>query len=211
MKKSMKLAVAALVALALVGLSSTAGAQYEGESRAEASVTGGVHILNENDTALPDQVVNVPLVATVGYRLTPMFTAEGEFTWIIPVTQTLDLGQGASAERKSPDILAYQANLRADLPVWSSGAPYVAAGLGALTVLSNTDEDRFPQLEESETMFALNFGAGLNWDLGSRWALRGDFRELVAFPSDNANGLSDASGADPIWMERVTAGLAYRF
>ena len=85
------------------------------------------------------------------------------------------------------------------------------AGAGAVTILSNTDSDRVPQLDKSETMFALNFGAGLSYGIASRWALRGDFRELAAFPSDHANGLSDTSGADTIWMERGTVGLEYRF
>lgn len=205
------IAVAALVALSLTAASSSVLAQEERESRAELSLAGGLHVLNENDTALPDQFINVPLVGTLGYRLTPMFAIEGEFTWLIPVKQDVDLGPGTSQERKTPDILAYQANVRADLPFATSWSPYLAAGAGALTVLSNTDADRVPQLDKSETMFALNFGAGASYDLNSRWALRGDFRELVAFPSDEATGLSDANGADPIWMERVTVGVAYRF
>ncbi len=36
-------------------------------------------------------------------------------------------------------------------------------------------------------------------------------REFVAFPSDNAAGLSRNGTADEIWMERGTIGLAYRF
>jgi hypothetical protein len=60
-------------------------------------------------------------------------------------------------------------------------------------------------------MFALNFGAGVNYGLGPQWSVRADFREFVAFPADDASGLSDADGADEIWMERGTLGLAYRF
>ena len=114
-------------------------------------------------------------------------------------------------QRETPDILAYQANVRANLPVATAWSPYLAAGAGAVTVLSNTDADRVPRLDTSQTMFALNFGTGANYSLNSRWGLRGDFRELVAFPSDKATGLSNASGADPIWMERVTVGASYAF
>ena len=41
--------------------------------------------------------------------------------------------------------------------------------------------------------------------------MRADYREFAAFPSKDAEGLSDGSTADPIWMERGTLGLAYRF
>jgi hypothetical protein len=54
-------------------------------------------------------------------------------------------------------------------------------------------------------------GAGATYGLGARWALRGDFRSLAAFPSGDAPGLSSSGNADAIWMERVTVGLAYHF
>ena len=66
-------------------------------------------------------------------------------------------------------------------------------------------------LKDSQTAFAVNFGAGTNYGLGSHWALRADYRELAAFPSKTEAGLSTGSKADAIWMERGTLGLAYRF
>ena len=111
---------------------------------------------------------------------------------------------------KAQDILAYQAGVRAGLPL-ASWTPYLAAGAGAVTFLSNTDADRLPQLDKSQTMFALNFGGGAQVGLNSRWGLRADFRELVAFPSKDAAGFSSNGKADPIWMERGTAGIAYHF
>ena len=80
-----------------------------------------------------------------------------------------------------------------------------------MTFLSNTDSDRLPALDKSETMFALNFGAGAQLGLSSNWGVRADFREFVAFPSKDAEGFSENGNADPIWMERGTVGLAYRF
>src|SRR5262245_20648502 len=207
MKKMVTITVAALLSLSMV--SGIASAQ--GQAQTEVSLMGGFQVLNENDTALPDNFVNIPAVATVSYGLSPLLALEGEFTWMIPVKQDVNVEPGPSQKLKSPDILAYQANLRANwtvTPVWS---PYLAGGLGAMTVLSNTDADRFPQVSESETMFAINFGGGMSYALSPSWALRGDFREFVGFPSDNATGLSDATGADPIWMERGAVGIAYRF
>jgi len=178
--------------------------------RGEISLMGGAQALNKNDTAFPDHFVDIPAVGTLTYHLSSRLAAEGEFTWMIPVKQSVDVGSGVSQDRKTPDVLAYQANLRADFPV-SSVRPYLAAGAGAITFLSNTDADRLPQLQKSETAFAVNFGGGVTYPLTERWALRGDVREFVAFPSHDAAGLSNSTGADQIWMERGAVGLSYRF
>jgi len=198
---------AILIALAGAG---TAGAQESAESRLSLSLLGGIHAFNKNDTALPDRLLSVPAVANFGYQLTPNLATEAEFSWLIPVQTSVDVGSGAKQDRKTPDILAYQAGLRAGLPQ-SNWTPYVAAGVGAMTFLSNTDADRLPQLDKSQTMFALNFGGGAQVGLNSHWGLRADFREFAAFPSKDTAGLSSNGTADPIWMERGAVGLDYRF
>ena len=203
--KSMRIQ-AVLAAFALLSLAGVARA-----SGTEVAVLGGFQVLNKNDTALPDRIVNVPAVASVSYHVTPIVAVEGELTWLIPVQQSVELGSGQSQDRKTPHALAYQANLRANWPVSPAWSPYVTGGAGALTLLSQNDPNRLPQIDESQTMFAVNFGAGVNYDLDGRWGVRADFREFVAFPADDAPGLSDPSGADPIWMERGTVGLTYRF
>lgn len=187
----------------------SASAQESLASRTELSLMGGIQTLNQNDTGLPDNIVNVPAVGTLGYRLSRNWAIEGEFSWLIPVQQQVE-GAASTQDMKTPDILAYQANLRADLPQ-ASWSPYLAAGLGAVTFLSNTNADVVPQLAESQTAFAINFGGGVAYPLSGRWGLRADFRELVAFPASDAVGLSSGGNADPIWMERGTLGLAYRF
>ena len=183
--------------------------EYGFGPRTEVSLLGGIQALNKNDTAIPDHFVNVPVVANVSYQFAPRLAAEGDFSWLLPVKQSVDVA-GVKQDRKTPDILSYQAGLRASFPV-SSWTPYLAAGAGAVTFLSNTDADRVPQMSKSETAFAINFGAGLTYPLSERVGLRADLRELVAFPSNNAAGLSNASGADQIWMERGAVGLSYRF
>ncbi len=202
---------AAIVSLFFAVAASSAAAEEESfGSRAEVSLMGGAQALNKNDTALPDHFINIPAVATATYRLTSRLAAEGEFTWLIPVKQSVNAGSGASQDMKTPDILAYQANLRADFPV-SNWTPYLAAGAGAVTFLSNTDANRAPRLAKSETAFAINFGGGVAYGLTSRWGVRADVREFVAFPSNSAAGLSNSTGADQIWMERGTVGLSYKF
>jgi opacity protein-like surface antigen len=203
-------AVAVVAALFTTGAALAADSGDSGFGpRTQVSLLGGIQALNKNDTAIPDHFVNVPIVANVSYEFAPNLAAEGDFTWLLPVKQSVDVA-GVKEDRKTPDILSYQAGLRYSFPV-RSVSPYVAAGAGAVTFLSNTDADRVPQLSKSETSFAINFGAGLNYPLSERVGLRADLRELVAFPSNSANGLSNASGADQIWMERGALGLSYRF
>ena len=195
--------------LLFAGVASAAGEGSGYGPRTQISLLGGVQALNKNDTSIPDHFINVPAVASLTYELTPRFAAEGEFTYMIPVKQSVDIA-GVSQDRKTPDILAYQAGLRASFPA-RSWTPYLAAGAGAVTFLSNTDPDRVPQLAKSETAFAVNFGGGATYHLNERWGLRADLRELVAFPQNGAARLSNASGADQIWMERGAVGLSYRF
>lgn len=178
----------------------------------EASLLGGVQGLMENDTALPDNFVNIPLAASIGWHATSIFALEGEFAWLIPVENSVDLGEGGTQDLKNPDVLTYQANLRANVPVGTGAlSPYVTAGLGGMTFLSATDADNYPQTEDAETMFAVNFGLGTTIPLTQSLSLRADFREFVAFPGDDAAGLSDGTDADPIWMPRGTFGASLRF
>jgi len=210
MLKSTRFGLAvALVALILA--SGVAAAQSAGPvSPFEVSVLGGLQVLNQNDTAVPDHFVNVPLVGSVLYRISPTWAAEGEFTWMIPVQQKVSVGSGPDQDMKSPDVLAYQAGVRASLPL-AGWTPYLAGGAGAVTFLSNTDANRAPALKESQTAFAINFGGGATVPLAGPLGLRGDLRALVAFPASDTPGLSTGGSADPIWMERVTVGLDYRF
>jgi opacity protein-like surface antigen len=180
-------------------------------TRWEASLMGGVQGLIENDTALPDNFVNIPVAASVAYRASALFAIEGELAWLIPVENSVDVG-AVSQDLKNPDVLTYQANLRAHIPLGSTAwSPYLTAGLGALTFLSATDADNYPQLASSETSFAINFGLGASIPLTESLAVRADFREFVAFPQDDTVGLSDGTEADPIWMPRGVFGLTYRF
>lgn len=183
-----------------------------GATAVDVSASGGVIVLNENDTALPDNFVNVPITVAGTYHLSRICAVEGEFAWLLAVQREIDLDATHSADRRMPHVLTYQANVIAKLPLKNSPwSPYATAGCGALTFLSNTDADRLPRLVDSETMFAMNFGAGVTYHLAGNWLVRADFREFAAFPSDDAEGLSVDGSADPIWMERITAGVGFRF
>lgn len=181
------------------------------QERPTVWLSGGVQALNSNDTAFPDDFLNVPVVGGVSYPLTSVLSVEGEFTWMIPIEQEVDIAASETQKLKTPDALFYQGNLKATLPTAGSWSPYVVAGAGGATFLSNTDPNRVPALDESQTAFAINFGTGVSYRLAPSWSLRGDFREFVAFPKSDAAGLSDGSDADEVWMERGTLGLGYHF
>jgi opacity protein-like surface antigen len=200
----------AVAALSTLFAAASANASEPPGKHVEVSVLGGVHNYSKNDTALPDNLTGVPVVGSVSYRLTQNFAAEGEFTWFVPVKQTVDMGGGVKQDRTAQNSIAYQAGLRASLPL-SRWTPYLAAGVGGLTILSDTSPDRLPQLEESQTVFALSFGAGAQYPVSSRWGLRADFREFVGFPGESTAGLSSNGSADAIWLARGTVGVDYRF
>ena len=203
---------AAAAAMIILGAGSAALAQGNSANGFEVSLLSGVQALNKNDTSLVDHLVNIPVSATVAYHFTPVLAAEGDFTYIIPVKQKVDVGTGTKVDAKSPDLLAYQANLRATLPLQNaSWQPYATAGAGAITFLSNDSADRMPRLAKAETAFAINFGLGTTYQVNGPWGLRADFRGFVAFPSNSTAGLSVNGLADNIWMERGTLGVTYRF
>ena len=199
--------VAAAAALSFTALGATP-AHADG-SPWEVSFLGGVNAFSQNDTAIPDNLWGIPLVAGAAYHFTPNFAAEGEVTWFIPVEQDVDMGS-VTQQSKAQNSLAYQVGIRGTLPL-TSWSPYAAAGLGAMTLLSDTGSDRVPPLAESQTVFALNFGAGAGVPLNARWGLRVEFREFVGFPGSDTSGLSTNGNADPIWLSRGTVGLNYRF
>ena len=210
MRNLIRVSVIAAAALAVLTGAAVATAQDRPDSKVEVSLLGGVHALNKNNTSVPDNLLSVPAVASVAYRITPALAAEGEFTWLIPVQQRVDIGSGAKQDRKLPNTLAYQVGIRGNLQL-SNWSPYLAAGAGAMTFLSNSDFDRLPHLDKSQTMFALSFGGGGQFGVNPHWGVRADFREFAAFPGKDAAGFSNNGTSDAIWMERGTVGLDYRF
>lgn len=201
--------------LALLAFDTTLSRAAEGVPLAiplEVSLSGGASVLNENDTAFPESFVGIPIVGAVAYRFTDIWAAEAEFSYVVPIEKDVDVSPGVTVKRRSPDFMTYMANARATWPLADQPwMPYVSAGVGGITFLSDEDEKRLPALAESQTAFAVDFGVGTGYRLTPNWVVRADIVGLVAFPSDDAEGLSSDGSADPIWMERGTVGVTYRF
>lgn len=184
----------------------------QGSSPIEVTLSGGVQGILDNETALQDNFVNIPVTAGITYHVNSIFAVEGEFGWLIPIENSVNIGSGQEQDLKNPDILSYQANIRATLPLnLTNISTYATAGLGGVTFLSTDESNQYPQLDESETMFAINFGVGSSFSLTGPWLVRADFREFVAFPQNDAVAFSNGGEADPIWMPRGTLGVSYQF
>ena len=97
-------------------LALVATASHAQQSPLEVSVLGGVHVINKNDTAVPNYMASIPAAAALTYHFNRNFAAEGEFTGTLALNRNVSLQPGGSAARKAPNMLAYQANLRASLP-----------------------------------------------------------------------------------------------
>ena len=110
--------VAGLLALLAADTTLTATARAEGGTpQAEVSVLGGIQALNKNDTALPDQFINVPATAALTYHLNQIWAVEGEFTWMIPVKTSVDLGGSLGmAVLGSVGVAIYRAGMANAVP-----------------------------------------------------------------------------------------------
>jgi hypothetical protein len=216
--KTLKTAAIAAVA-ALMVLPTISLAQYGNEGNRAGSgvfsILGGVQGLNKNRTTWGNNpFVDIPVVADLGYNFAPSWAAVGEFSWLIPVRRSVTENGVAVGNRRTPDILTYQANLLYHVPFANSTlAPYVTGGVGAMSFLKNADADQQPQLLKTYTPFALNFGVGAMIGLSSTqtWALQADLREFAAFPTKSMAGLANGSSGNTLWMERATLGVAYHF
>jgi opacity protein-like surface antigen len=178
----------------------------------EFYVTSGVTGFNGNDTALNETMVNIPVVVGVSVGLSRLWAIEGDVSYFIPMKQEVELDGGGTGDRKMPGVWSYMGNVAARMYYEDSAwAPYLTAGLGGMTFMEDLAADVQPKLVDSQTVFGMNFGLGTGYRMNESWSLRLDFREFIAFPGDDTQGLSTAGQADPIWIERGTVGLSRRF
>ena len=60
------------------------------QSGTQIWLLGGVQNLNQNDTAFPDDFLNVPAVLAITYPVSSVLALEADATWVIPVEQSVD-------------------------------------------------------------------------------------------------------------------------
>lgn len=205
-------ALAAALAFSACATLAWAGPSGGRATQTELSLALGCQVFNEASPAIPEAMIDAPVTIALTYRLTRIWGIEGEFTWIQPIEQTIEIAGSGEVDKKTPNIMSYQVSVLAMLPLADSAwSPFLVAGAGAITFLSNDNADRQPQLVDSQTMPAINLGIGTTYQISPHWAIRADVREYAAFPADDAEGFSAGSESDPIWMERGSIGAVYRF
>jgi Outer membrane protein beta-barrel domain len=117
------------------------------------------------------------------YNVSRIVGIEGEVGGTLGIAQDVRFGGITSTGTRTPDQLNYSANLVVSAPTHRSVSPYVAGGIGGLTMF-----ERPALLVNGTTTFLTgNVGGGLKWYAPSgRWGLRGDYRFMSVRANDNA-------------------------
>ncbi len=105
---------------------------------------------------------------------------EGEFGGSLPITQDLNLSSGI-VNRKSPKSLNYSGNVMLYAPNRSAIVPYVAGGVGGLSLL----KEETLGINQVESFLTGNVGGGVKWYRG-HWGARADYRFTVLRSRDDA-------------------------
>ena len=165
-----------------------------GAGRAEITfIPGGAVLFTESKDASAPSFGNYQLGGSVTYNVNRFVGVEGEVSSSIGISQTLDFGYPSTV--RTPDVLSYTGNVVLSVPSGKSVVPYVTGGVGGLSLFSR---EAFG-INQTETLFATNVGAGLKWYAG-RWGLRGDYR-FIAVPSRDET--SPFFGTEPRYGHRV--------
>jgi hypothetical protein len=178
------------LAVALAACAAAPAWAQEGRVGAErfeiTAIPGGGMFFTEGKDNSEADFSNYALGASVAYNFNRWVAVEGEIGSGIGVKQDLSFNGTTFGDRKSPNTLAYNANLLV-APGGSdrSIVPYLAGGLGGLTLFER-DELGPLGLTSNETFFSGNLGAGMKWYSGRHWGLRGDYRFFWINGKDDA-------------------------
>ena len=163
-----------VVAAAVLGLGSAqafAQETHSGPGRMEVTIApgGGTYFMEGKNTK-ETSFGNYGLGAGFTVNVNRYVGLEGEFGGSLPITQDLNLA-GAIVNRKSPKSLNYSGNVVLSAPGRSAIVPYVAAGVGGLSLL----KEESLGINQLESFLTGNVGGGVKWYRG-RWGMRGDYR-----------------------------------
>jgi len=179
----MKQLIAVLVAVVGVAGAGQAFAQERSHGPGSVVVTfipaGGTFFTQGKDTKEPS-FGNYGLGGAAEVRINRYVGIEGEVIGSLGVTQNLDFTSGTS-NLKTPNLLDYSGNVVVSVPTGHSIEPYVAGGVGGLTLFDKASLD----IADTETFFTGNVGGGVKWFNG-RWGLRADYRFQAVKSKDDA-------------------------
>jgi len=193
------------VMFALVSLAGTSRAYAQDAVPGPGAVVvtiipGGATFFTEGSGTTGPSFSNYGLGGAVEVHLNRYVGVEGEVTGALGVTQDLQFG-GATANRKTPNLLNYTGNLVVSAPTRSSIVPYVTGGIGGMTLF---DESTLG-ISDKTTFLTGNVGGGVKWfNHTARWGVRGDYRFNIVRSNDEAPAFF---GQETRYGHRVYGGL----
>jgi outer membrane protein with beta-barrel domain len=189
------------IAMSLVGAAARAQETgLVGAGKVELAVIpiGGVVFMEPGSATTPSAGttpvagVNMPkfnnyvIGATATANVNPWVGIEGDVNFAVGRRQDLTFSNLTLTNQKTPNLWNYNASAivnvtRSDRRL----VPYVAGGVGAITMLNTTDAAALG-VSANQTYFTENVGAGLRWFPIEHWGIRGDYRHF--FINSNSNG-----------------------
>ena len=172
----------------LLTIASLAGARQAyaqetagGPAKVEVSIIpGGFYFFTKDTGAGQPSFGNYGLGGALGANFNRYVGIEAELAGALGVSQNLQFG-GTSIDRRTPHMLSYGANLVVSAANRSSVVPYVAGGIGGLSLFETADLG----INKTDTFLTGNVGGGVKWSAG-RWGLRADYRFVGVKSKDDA-------------------------
>jgi hypothetical protein len=197
MKRSFALVVATVAILWTHPASAQETAPGPGTLEVTVIPGGGTFFTSKNSAPT---FGNYTYGGTVTYNVNNVVGIEGEVGSSVGITQDLAFG-GLTAKTKPPTTLDYSANLVISVPTRSSVVPYVAGGVGGLTVFDRPSLG----IANTDSYLTGNVGAGVKWYApNGRWGLRGDYRFIALRGQDDG---ASFLGLDNRYAHRFYGGI----
>lgn len=134
------------------------------------------------------------------YNINRIVGIEGEVGGSAGIAQDLALN-GTTSNLKTPNTAMYSGNLVISAPTGSSVVPFVAGGVGGLTMFERPEVG----VNQKQTFLTGNVGGGLKWYApNGRWGLRGDYRLIAVQSKDDGSAFF---GQETRYGHRVYVGV----
>lgn len=204
-----RIATLCLVALAVTASTARAQDSVGGAGRVEVAATpiGGVFFMPSKSETEP-KFGNYGLGGSIAGNINRFVGVEGDVTFAVGVRQDLTFTQASLLDQKTPNMLNYSGNLI--YSPWGSNrsvVPYVAGGVGALTMFNTTDVENLG-VTTNETFLTSNVGGGVRWFSTNGWGLRGDYRAMIINRRDEAPVFF---GQEKRLAHRVSASIIFTY
>jgi opacity protein-like surface antigen len=198
----------AVALLAATMLSSAAMAADANTPSAGPYISGQVGYNMPSENALDN---NASFAAAAGYRFNPNVRVEGELSYRKnDYSENVD-GVSANGDVKGTNLMA---NAWYDFANSTAFTPYIGGGLGMMRGSAKIGFAGSPTtIDDSDTVFAWQLGAGLAYNVTQNIAVTADYRyiETNNFNFDVKNGLVSTFDAGDYRAHEVRAGLRYSF